>query len=67
MPKLQIGLRFYATEKKALKYDFCYRNSYSSKLYTRARTNALQLEEHKVRGNKTMIPHASYVGKKMKI
>ena len=40
-------LRFYSTEKKAIGYDFCYRNSYNSKLYARARTNALQLEEHK--------------------
>ena len=45
-------MRFYSTEKKVIGYDFCYRNSYNSKLYARARTNALQLEEHKGRGNK---------------
>ena len=46
------ALRFYVTEKKTIKYDFCYRNSYNSKLYARARINALQLEEHKGRSNK---------------
>ena len=46
-------LRFYSTEKKAIGYEFCYRNNYNSKLYARARTNALQLEEHKGRGNKS--------------
>ena len=45
-------LRFYSMEKKAIGYEFCYRNNYNSKLYARARINALQLEEHKGRGNK---------------
>ena len=45
-------LKFYVTEKKTRKYDFCYRNSYNSLLYARARINALQLEEHKDRSNK---------------
>ena len=40
------------SEKKIIKYDFCYRNSYNSKIYERARINALQLEEHKGRINK---------------
>merc|ERR1712082_38892 len=39
-------------ENNSIGYDFCYGNSYSSKLYARARLNALQLEEHKGRGNK---------------
>ena len=43
-------LRFYSKEKKSVGYEFCYRNNYSSKLYARARINALQLEEHKGRG-----------------
>ena len=38
--------------KKTIGYDFCYRNSYNSKFYARTRTNALQQEEHKGRGNK---------------
>ena len=44
--------RFYASEKRGIKYEYCYRNSYNSKLYARARLNALQLEEHKGRSNK---------------
>ena len=44
-------LKFYNLEKKAIGYDYCYKNSYNSKLYARARVNALQLEEHKGRGN----------------
>ena len=43
-------MRFYIKEKRSIGYDFCYRNSYSSKLYARARINALQLEVHKGRG-----------------
>lgn len=38
-------------EKKAIGYDYCYKNNYNSKLFARARVNALQLEEHKGRGN----------------
>ena len=44
-------MRFYAKEKKVIGYNFCYNNSFSSKIYARARVNALQLEEHKGRGN----------------
>ena len=44
--------KFYATEKKEIGYKHCYRNNYNSKLYARARLNALQLEEHKGRSNK---------------
>ena len=43
-------MRFYAKEKKVIGYKFCYNNSFSSKIYARARLNALQLEEHKGRG-----------------
>ena len=43
-------LRFYAIEKKTIGYELCYRNNYSSKIYARARMNALQMEEHKGRG-----------------
>ena len=45
-------LRFYNTEKKSIGYDFCYRNSYSSKIYARARSNALLLEEQRSKINK---------------
>ena len=45
-------LRTYKLEKKAIGYELCYRNTYDSKLYARARINALQLEEHKGRGKK---------------
>ena len=38
-------------EKKAIGYDCCYKNNYNSKLFARARVNALQLEELKGRGN----------------
>ena len=44
-------LSFYALEKKAIGYEFCYKNSFNSKIYARARINALQMEEHKGRGN----------------
>ena len=54
-------------EKKSIGYEFCYRNNYNSKLYARARINALQLEEHKGRGKKAMMQHANYVGRKKKI
>ena len=43
-------LKFYALEKKVIGYNYCYKNSYNSKLYARARVNALQMEEHKGRG-----------------
>ena len=35
------SLRFYSMEKEAVGYEFCYRNNYSSKLFARARINAL--------------------------
>ena len=44
-------LRTYKLEKKAIGYELGYRNTFDSKLYARARINALQLEEHKGRGN----------------
>ena len=43
-------MRIYNMEKTNIGYEKCYRNTYSSKLYARARINALQLEEHKGRG-----------------
>ena len=43
---------FYAAEKREIGYEHCYSNNYDSKLYARARINALQLEKHKGRGNK---------------
>ena len=46
------ALRFYITEKKSIGYNFCYRNSYNSKIYARARSNALLLEEQKGKINK---------------
>ena len=40
-------LKFYALEKRVIGYEYCYKNSFNSKLYARARVNALQMEEHK--------------------
>ena len=34
-------------EKKEIKYEACYTNNYSSKIFARARMNALQLEKQK--------------------
>ena len=45
-------LGFYALEKKFIGYEYCYSNDFNSKLYAKTRTNALQTEEHKGRGNK---------------
>ena len=45
-------MKLYAQEKRKIGYEYCYNNSYNSKLYARARVNALQLEEHKGRGIK---------------
>ena len=42
---------YYAAEKKEIGYEFCYRNNYNSKIFARARINALQLEKHKGRSN----------------
>ena len=46
------SLRIYNLEKKDIGYEFCYRNNGYSRFLARARTNALQLEEHKGRGQK---------------
>ena len=46
-------LRFYSTEKKAIEYEFCYRNNYKYKIHARARINALQLEDNKSKGKKS--------------
>ena len=43
-------MRIYNIEKDNIGYEQCYGNNISSKLYARARINALQLEEHKGRG-----------------
>ena len=43
-------LYFYALEKRVLGYEYCYNNSFNSKLYAKARINALQMEEHKGKG-----------------
>ena len=40
---------YYAKEKRVIGYEYCYKNNYNSKIYARARLNALQLEEHKGR------------------
>ena len=63
------SLKYYSKEKKTVGYEFCYRNNYSSKLFARARINALQLEEHKGRAVEvwiTMIPPANFVGLRKK-
>ena len=44
------SLRFYIQEKSEIHYDLCYRNNIGSTFYTRARINALKLEEQKGRG-----------------
>ena len=44
-------LSFYAWEMRTVGYEFCYKNDFNSKLYARAKINALQMEEHKGRGN----------------
>ena len=43
-------MRIYCMEKIYIGYDNCYRNTFSSKLYARARINALQLVEQKGKG-----------------
>ena len=43
-------LEFYALEKKVIWYEYCYKNNFNSKIFAKARLNALQLEEHKGRG-----------------
>ena len=39
-------LKWYKRGKKKIGYDNCYRNTQSSKLLARARTNTLQVEEY---------------------
>ena len=39
-------LKWYRRGKKKIGYDKCYRNTQSSKLLARARTNTLQVEEY---------------------
>ena len=43
-------LHFYALEKRTIGYEYRYKNSFNSKIYAKARINALQREEHKGRG-----------------
>ena len=43
-------LHFYALEKRTIGYEYCYKNNFNSKIYAKARINALQMEEHKGRG-----------------
>ena len=38
---------YYRAEKKEIRYETCYTNDYSSKIYAKARMNALQLEKQK--------------------
>ena len=45
-------LKWYRRGKKKIGYDMCYRNTYSSKLLARARTNTLQVEEFIHRRNR---------------
>ena len=60
--------RYYTAEKKEIKYEACYTNNYSSKIFARARMNALQLEKQKSKSYKNyMIQHVNYVEKKRKI
>ena len=54
--------RFYRTEKKEIKYEGCYNNSYSSKIFARARTNSLQLEKQKSKRFKNYDPICKLCG-----
>ena len=47
---MKTSLRIYSLEKKEIGYEFCYKNNGFSRFLARARINALQLEEHKGRG-----------------
>ena len=47
---MKASMKIYSLEKEKIGYEFCYNNNISSKIYARARINALQLEEHKGRG-----------------
>merc|ERR1711874_923980 len=46
------SLKIYKLEKKEIGYEYCYRNNSYSRFLARARTNTLQLEEHKGKGLK---------------
>ena len=60
-------LGFYALEKKFIGYEYCYSNDFNSKLYAKARINALQMEEHKGRRNKTITLYVNIARKNLKI
>ena len=44
-------LKYYKAGKKKIGYDHCYRNNVNSQFLAMARTNAIELEEAKKRGN----------------
>ena len=44
-------LRYYRLGKQNIEYENCYRNNGHSAFLAKARTNSLQLEEHRGRGN----------------
>ena len=56
------SLRIYILEKKEIGYEHCYRNNSYSRFLARARTNSLQLEEHKGRGLKNYDPNCKLCG-----
>ena len=58
------SLRIYKLEKKEIGYKFCYRDNSYSRFLARARTNALQLEEHKGRGQNNYNTNCKLWGKK---
>ena len=45
-------LKWYSRGKQKIGYEGCYRNTFSAKLFARARTNTLQLEEFIHRRNR---------------
>ena len=45
-------LKWYRDGKKGIQYDQCYTNNLNSKIFARARTNTLQVEEFKHRRNR---------------
>ena len=60
------SLRIYVLEKKDIGYEFCYRNNSYSRFLARARTNSLQLEEHKGRGQKEFNSNCKLCGEEKK-
>ena len=60
-------LSFYAREKSTVGYEFCYKNDFNSKLYARARVNALQMKSIRTEEIRVTTPHVSYAEKKRKI